>query len=185
MSSGVGRRCGLDLAWLWLWCRLSAAAPIRPLAWEPPICRKWGPKNKQTNIIGIGIIGKYHVRNIVFALIVSYWKAFSIRYGLFLLRKCYICLVGKPEILDGNPRLWNRAIIWPCLWCKKGFSLIYSVGEPFHRKKIVDLQNWCVVAKGEGEGGGMDWEFGVHGSRLLPLEWMSNEILLCRAGKNV
>ena len=21
---------------LWLWCRLAAAAPIRPLAWEPP-----------------------------------------------------------------------------------------------------------------------------------------------------
>ena len=21
--------------WLWLWCRLAAVAPIRPLAWEP------------------------------------------------------------------------------------------------------------------------------------------------------
>ena len=34
MSCGVGRRHGLDLALLWLWCRL--ATPIRPLAWEPP-----------------------------------------------------------------------------------------------------------------------------------------------------
>ena len=25
-----------DLAWLWLWCRLTAAAPIRCLAWELP-----------------------------------------------------------------------------------------------------------------------------------------------------
>ena len=25
-----------DLALLWLWCRLAAAAPIRTLAWEPP-----------------------------------------------------------------------------------------------------------------------------------------------------
>ena len=25
-----------DLAWLWLWCRPAATAPIRPLAWEPP-----------------------------------------------------------------------------------------------------------------------------------------------------
>ena len=24
-----------DLAFLWLWCRLVATAPIRPLAWEP------------------------------------------------------------------------------------------------------------------------------------------------------
>ena len=25
-----------DPALLWLWCRLAATAPIRPLAWEPP-----------------------------------------------------------------------------------------------------------------------------------------------------
>ena len=36
MSCGIGRRRSLDLALLWLWCRLAAAAPIRPLAWEPP-----------------------------------------------------------------------------------------------------------------------------------------------------
>ena len=30
-----GRRCGLDLALLRLWGRPAAAAPIRPLAWEP------------------------------------------------------------------------------------------------------------------------------------------------------
>ena len=40
MSCGVGRRLGLDLSLdvslLWLWCRLAAAAPIQPLAWEPP-----------------------------------------------------------------------------------------------------------------------------------------------------
>ena len=36
MSCGVGRRCGLDLVLLWLWYRMAATAPIRPLAWEPP-----------------------------------------------------------------------------------------------------------------------------------------------------
>ena len=36
MSCGVGRRGGLDPALLWLWHRLAAAAPIRPLAWESP-----------------------------------------------------------------------------------------------------------------------------------------------------
>ena len=36
MSCGVGCRHGLDLAWLWLWCRPAATAPIRHLAWEPP-----------------------------------------------------------------------------------------------------------------------------------------------------
>ena len=29
-----GQRCRSDLAFLWLWCRPAAAAPIRPLAWE-------------------------------------------------------------------------------------------------------------------------------------------------------
>ena len=36
MSCGVGRRCGSDPTWLWLWYRLAATAPIQSLAWEPP-----------------------------------------------------------------------------------------------------------------------------------------------------
>ena len=36
VSCGVGHRRGLDLALLWLWCRLVTTAPIRPPAWEPP-----------------------------------------------------------------------------------------------------------------------------------------------------
>ena len=36
MSCRVGNRCGLDLVLLWLWCRLAAVAPNRPLAWESP-----------------------------------------------------------------------------------------------------------------------------------------------------
>ena len=36
MSCGVGHRCGSDPVLLWLWRRLAATAPIRPLAWEPP-----------------------------------------------------------------------------------------------------------------------------------------------------
>ena len=36
MSCGVGHRRHLDPALLWLWRKPVAAAPIRPLAWEPP-----------------------------------------------------------------------------------------------------------------------------------------------------
>ena len=36
MSCGVGHRLGSDLELLWLWRRLVAAAPVGPLAWEPP-----------------------------------------------------------------------------------------------------------------------------------------------------
>ena len=36
VSCGVGCRLGSDPALLCLWYRPAAAAPIRPLAWEPP-----------------------------------------------------------------------------------------------------------------------------------------------------
>ena len=36
MSCGVGHKCGLDMALLWLWCGPAAVAPIRPLGWELP-----------------------------------------------------------------------------------------------------------------------------------------------------
>ena len=44
VSCGVGRRRGLDPTLLWLWHRLAAAAPIRPLAWEFPYAMGVGPK---------------------------------------------------------------------------------------------------------------------------------------------
>ena len=50
MSCGVGRRCGSDLALLWLWRRAAATALIRPLAWESPYAAgealKKGQKDK-------------------------------------------------------------------------------------------------------------------------------------------
>ena len=36
MSGGAGLRRGLDPTFLWLWCRLVAVAPIRPLTQELP-----------------------------------------------------------------------------------------------------------------------------------------------------
>ena len=36
MSCGVGHRRDLGPVLLWLWRRLVAIAPIRPLAWKPP-----------------------------------------------------------------------------------------------------------------------------------------------------
>ena len=33
VSCGVGCRCGLDPALVWLWCRPAATAPTGPLAW--------------------------------------------------------------------------------------------------------------------------------------------------------
>ena len=36
--------------------------------------------------------------------------------------------------------------------------------------------------QGGGGGSEMDWEFGVNKCKLLPLEWISNEILLYSTG---
>ena len=47
MSCGVGRRRSQDLAWLWLWCRLVATAPIQPLAWKPPYVTGTAPPPKK------------------------------------------------------------------------------------------------------------------------------------------
>ena len=39
---------------------------------------------------------------------------------------------------------------------------------------------FLMVAKGEGRGSRMDWEFGVSRCKQLHLEWISNEVLLYR-----
>ena len=52
-------------------------------------------------------------------------------------------------------------------------------------KKLMDLENRLVVAKGEWEevgGSGMDWEFGVSRCKLLHLEWINNEICCTAQG---
>ena len=36
ISCGIGRRHGWDPMWLWLWHRVAAVVPMRPLAWELP-----------------------------------------------------------------------------------------------------------------------------------------------------
>ena len=51
MNCGVGCRLSSDPTLLWLWSRLVATAPIRPLAWEPPYASgaalEKGKKTKQ------------------------------------------------------------------------------------------------------------------------------------------
>jgi len=49
-------------------------------------------------------------------------------------------------------------------------------------KKLMDLKNRLVVDKGERGGSGVDWESGVNRCKLLPMEWVSNEILLYSTG---
>ena len=50
MSCGVGHRCGLVLALLWLWRRPAAVALIRLLAWVPPYAAGVALKSKKIEI---------------------------------------------------------------------------------------------------------------------------------------
>ena len=47
MSYSVGHRCGSDPVLLWLWHRLAAVAPVRPLVWEPPDAMSIALKRKK------------------------------------------------------------------------------------------------------------------------------------------
>ena len=47
VSCGVGHRFGLDPAFLWLWCRPTAVAPIGLLAWELPYAMGAALKKKE------------------------------------------------------------------------------------------------------------------------------------------
>ena len=47
LQDAVGHRCGLDLVWLWLWCRPETAALIRPPVWELPYAAGAAIKRKK------------------------------------------------------------------------------------------------------------------------------------------
>ena len=51
MSCSEGHRCILDLALLWLWCRLAAAALIQPLVWELPYAAGVALKRKKKGVL--------------------------------------------------------------------------------------------------------------------------------------
>ena len=68
---------------------------------------------------------------------------------------------------------YNITYIW---------NLINSKNEAFHRKENHGHGEETCGCQGGMGGSGMEWELGVNRCRLLPLEWISNEILLCRGG---
>ena len=78
MSCGVGRRYGSDLVLLWLWCRLVATAPIRPLVWEPPhatnAALKKDKKKKKSNS---RVPSKNYLGNKSIVSISEVWAKFS------------------------------------------------------------------------------------------------------------
>ena len=49
----------------------------------------------------------------------------------------------------------------------------------------MDLEKRLVVAEGEREGSGVNWEFEINRCKLLHLEWVRNEILPYSIGNSI
>ena len=79
------------------------------------------------------------------------------------------------------------------VWGKeKEIFVLKVVISQWKRKKTrdklkmgTDIENRVVVAKGEGVGGGMEWEVGVSRCKLLYIEWINNKVLLYSTGNYI
>ena len=47
------------------------------------------------------------------------------------------------------------------------------------------MENRLVVAKGEGDGRGLDGEFGISRCKLVYIEWIDNKVLLYCTGNYI
>ena len=66
------------------------------------------------------------------------------------------------------------------------WNLKYDTNEHIHETEtITDIEKSLLVAKGEGAGGGMEWEFGVSRCELLDREWINNKVLLYSTGNYI
>ena len=65
------------------------------------------------------------------------------------------------------------------------WNLIYGTNELFHRKENHGHGEQTCGSQGRGRGNGVYWESGVNRCKLLPLEWISNEILLYSTGNYI
>ena len=57
----------------------------------------------------------------------------------------------------------------------------------FHGDRVTVLQDGKSSGgcKGEGGGGGRNWEFGVSRCKLLHVEWINNKVLLYSTGNSI
>ena len=80
-----------------------------------------------------------------------------------------------------------ETLIWSEVSQRNHLYLEYNIwhkGTFPKKRKSWTWEDRLVVANGWG-GSGVDWELEVNVCKLLPLEWISNEILLCSPGNYV
>jgi len=113
VSCGVGcRRCS-DPVLLWLWCRLVATAPIRPLAWEPPYAAgaalEKAKRQKKKKHTWVNISTKIRARINSSALYLKFWCGQEYWLIIFLISISYdelLCGRGRGEVV----KLWHLEV---------------------------------------------------------------------------
>ena len=82
-------QCIKDLAWLWLWCRPAASAPVQPLAWELPYAagaalkrkKKNNPKPHRSFVLALALFVRGVTHSLLSAVGFSHSAHFEIRSG--------------------------------------------------------------------------------------------------------
>ena len=86
----------------------------------------------------------------------------------------------KPLLIASFTTIFSHFVSCLFIVFVNGF-LCSAKGSKFdqvpNRNGLTDIEDRLVVAKGEGEGNGLDWEFGVSRYKLLRLEWINNNVL--------
>ena len=74
------------------------------------------------------------------------------------------------EVSQTKTNIWYHLYVESKIWHKWTYL--------WNRNRLTDIENRLVVAKGERDEGGIDWEFGISRYKLLYIEWINNKVLL-------
>ena len=84
VSCHADHRHSLDSSSLWLWCRLAAAVPIQPLAWEPPYDAGVAIRSKKIKKLNIY---KFPTSRITFLIMLIWFLIFFLKCFLYYNKK--------------------------------------------------------------------------------------------------
>ena len=120
VGCGVGCRRGSDPALLWLWRRPVAAAPIQPLAWEPPYAV--GAALKSNKNFKINYIYTHSFSHIILhhvpSQVISYSSlCYTVGSHLLIHSKCISLHLLTPNSQSiPLPPPWQPQVCSPCPW---------------------------------------------------------------------
>ena len=104
--------------------------------------------------------------------------------------------IRKNEIMPFAATWIDLEIIWLSEVSQRERQISYDIAYMWNQKnwykwtylqnrnRLTDLENELMVTRGEGSGGGVDWEFGIDMYTLLYLKEITNKDLLYSTGNS-